>query len=531
VHAEAVAGFLSAWAVTYLAVAGYCLMGEAARRRRAGGRAADRGELPYLLFALLTGALAVYTAATAWFYVADQRWPLSLLIANAGRIAAVTFLVHLVLDYVEWPWKRWALALLYCAAALLEVANLGGGFYEMEQATARPVRVFGVVLREMAVPATSLSIVFAMASLVAVAGATALLGRAYVRGRREGLWSFMGGTVLAVAVGHDAMRAMGWIGGVELTPYGYAALVLGVLATLLEQYASLRRRLENRASQLRERSRELASAFEELRAAQSELVRKEQLAAVGELSAVVAHEVRNPLAIITNAVSTLRRPGVGDTDRDTLLGILDEETARLNRIVGDLLSYARPVRIERREVSVRELIERALVLAKADRDVIVELAAETPTDPIVGDPGLLRQAMENLITNAMQAMPAGGQLTVTIQPALREDARGVEVRFEDTGEGMNTSVRRRALDPFFTTRPRGTGLGLAIVARIIQAHGGELRIDSAEGAGTAVVVFLPHDHDANFDEIRGSGVSGGDRRSSLPPMPAELMRALGGRGR
>jgi signal transduction histidine kinase len=256
-------------------------------------------------------------------------------------------------------------------------------------------------------------------------------------------------------------------------------------------------------------------------------VRKEQLAAVGELSAVVAHEVRNPLAIISNAVATLRRPDVADGDRSTLLGILDEETVRLNHIVGDLLSYARPVRLERREVMIAEIVQRALVLAERDPDIIIERAEARDIDPVLGDPGLLRQVMENLVTNAVQAMPSGGHLTVDIAACDHDGNAGVEVRVEDTGEGMNTAVRRRALDPFFTTRPRGTGLGLAIVARIIDAHGGKLVIDSTAGAGTVVRVFLP----CATDHAARGGDGSGDRCSSLPPMPLELQHALLGRRR
>src|SRR6185295_10845749 len=120
------------------------------------------------------------------------------------------------------------------------------------------------------------------------------------------------------------------------------------------------------------RARDLSRAYEELRTAQDELVRKEQLAAVGELSAVVAHEMRNPLAIITNAVATLRRPGILAEDRDTLLLILEEETSRLNRLVGDLLRYARPVNLERQHVSLRDLAERGLALAEGKLDLTAE---------------------------------------------------------------------------------------------------------------------------------------------------------------
>jgi signal transduction histidine kinase len=109
-----------------------------------------------------------------------------------------------------------------------------------------------------------------------------------------------------------------------------------------------------------------------------------------------------------------------------------------------------------------------------------------------GDANLLRQVFDNLIDNAVQAMSAGGRLTIRVRTWNREGADGLGVDIIDTGEGMDTQVRSRALDPFFTTRPSGTGLGLAIVDRIIEAHGGALDIDSRAGEGTTVTVFLPH---------------------------------------
>jgi signal transduction histidine kinase len=255
-------------------------------------------------------------------------------------------------------------------------------------------------------------------------------------------------------------------------------------------------------------------------------VRKEQLAAVGELSAVVAHEVRNPLAIISNAVATLKRSGVGEEDRQTLLGILDEETTRLNRLVGDLLRYARPISLERQLVSLRDLVERGTALARGKIGVDLDVVQPEPTEKIWADPNLLRQVIENLVDNAIQAMSSGGALTVTLVNAEWEGVRGVELQIQDTGEGMDTEVRSRALDPFFTTRPSGTGLGLAIVARIVDAHGGSLRIKSARGAGTVMHVFLPRaDKDARTSRPRDSVA---DRRSLDAVLPPELMKELEG---
>ena len=291
--------------------------------------------------------------------------------------------------------------------------------------------------------------------------------------------------------------------------------------TLLARFTALRGQLEGRARHLKDRTRELARAYQELRAAQDELVRKEQLTAVGELSAVVAHEVRNPLAIISNAVATLRRSGIGDQDRGTLLGILDEESSRLNRLVGELLRFARPIAIERQLVSLRELCERGMALAEGKVGLDADLVEPEPTEKIWADPNLLRQVLDNLIDNAIQAMSGGGVLTVTLVNLDLDGAKGVEIQIQDTGEGMDTEVRARALDPFFTTRPSGTGLGLAIVARIVDAHDGVLRIKSKSGAGTVMHVFLPC-----TAEPRTRSPDDPGRPSSEPPLPAGVRKAL-----
>lgn len=271
-----------------------------------------------------------------------------------------------------------------------------------------------------------------------------------------------------------------------------AALILALGTIIVLMIRARRRDLESAAAQRRIASLEerLAAAETAQEAAESAAVEKEQLAAIGELAAMIAHEIRNPLTIIGNAVSTLRRRETTQQDRSTLFGILEEESGRMNRLMTDLLSYARPVSLELHPIELREVVERALSLVPAEGSVDVELLQPEPVAPVLGDPNLLRQVFENLVNNASQAMShEGGTLSVHLLKA----AGGVDVLVEDTGEGMDTSVRDRALLPFFTTRPSGTGLGLAIVARIVRAHGGKLELKSAAGKGTTVRVFLPLD--------------------------------------
>jgi signal transduction histidine kinase len=215
------------------------------------------------------------------------------------------------------------------------------------------------------------------------------------------------------------------------------------------------------------------------------------LAAVGELAAAIAHEVRNPLAIIVNAVAGLRRTSLQEQDRHTLLGIVDEETARLNRLVTDLLRFARPVSIRRSTVSLAELVRRA----ESSRGSEHRFEITIPNDPTLGtvqaDANLLRLVFDNLVANACQSMPEGGTVQILVGEDLLNDERCIKIEVIDHGHGMDESVLSRAVDPFFTTRPSGTGLGLPIVHRIVAAHGGELHMDSEPQRGTTVRLLLP----------------------------------------
>jgi signal transduction histidine kinase len=331
------------------------------------------------------------------------------------------------------------------------------------------------------------------ALLAAVTTLLVLVGRAYLTGRRDAIGIVVGGTMLLATTINDLGVASGLLTTGYLVDAGIAAFVLGIASTPSARYVAATLEVERLRKELRTRTRELRKSYEELRTAQEELVKKEQLAVVGELAAVIAHEVRNPLAIIANAVAGLRKQSISRVDHETLLGILDEEGSRLNRLVTDLLRYARPVNLQRQRLSVHDLLERTLALAHADsKNVKVELAVECAEGRVWGDANLLRQVFENLVDNAMQAMGHTGVLTVRVRATTEQGTDGLAVDIIDTGEGMDTMVRSRARDPFFTTRPSGTGLGLAIVDRIVDAHGGHFVIDSRAGEGTTVTVFLPH---------------------------------------
>ncbi len=517
-HSLAVAGFLFALTAAHATVAVHGIVAYARRR----------ADLDLLVFGLLNVAVSLLDGGLASAYAGLVDPARALAASDAGRVVAAILLVHFVLCYTVLAHPRALLVVLHGVALPLAIAGAAGLLGRYEPAHLRPAHLLGLVVDHADAPTTLLGGIVAAASVAAALFGVLALGRAYSRGRR-GLLVLCGGVVLAAAAASDVVRAFGVAHGPALGPYGYAAFVHAVMLTFVSRSVNLRQKLERKATELDVRSHALARSYDDLRAAQDELVRKEQLAAIGELSAVIAHEVRNPLAIITNAVATLRRRELAVEDRDTLLGILDEEASRLNRLVGDLLRYARPVNVERQLLSLRDLVVRGLVLVESNAEITAELREPEPVEKIWGDPNLLRQVVENLITNAMQAMAGGGILTVNLVPLEEEGARGVELQIEDTGEGMDTQVRNRALDPFFTTRPSGTGLGLAIVARIIDAHGGRLRIKSAAGAGTVMHVFLPIS--TELPPKRGKSDPPDHATSSLPPMPAEIRKAMGAKPR
>ena len=330
--------------------------------------------------------------------------------------------------------------------------------------------------------------VFAVLVLIAVLR----LGEVMKRELGLGPLSFAGGLLLAVAAVYEAALSAANVPHAPAAHAGFVVFALALLAGQVVRIGLQREHLVQEKEGLRARSDAVSIAFRDLRVRQAELVRKEQLAAVGELAAVIAHEVRNPLAIIMNAVSALKRHPADKAQIDTLFEILTEETTRLNRIVGDLLHYAKPLTPAAQSVDVVEVVERAVSHVNEIPNIDVELTAKKKNTRVVGDPILIRQAIDNVLHNALQAMGSGGSLRVRVRPA-QSGRDGVEVLIRDTGEGMDTVVRKRALDPFFTTRPTGTGLGLAIVARVVDAHGGRLTIRSERGAGTEVRIFLPRD--------------------------------------
>jgi PAS domain S-box-containing protein len=224
----------------------------------------------------------------------------------------------------------------------------------------------------------------------------------------------------------------------------------------------------------------LRDSYEQLSRAQEELVKNERLAALGELSALVAHEVRNPLGAIVNSVAALRRLVPEQGDGKLLLGIVAEESDRLNRMVSDLLDFARPAQPQLRELPVEVLVLGAVESAvrggsgPSGVQVKTELCPAAPTVRV--DPQMFRQALVNLVTNAVQASPEGGTVVVRAHRGTLRDEDCVAVEVSDEGAGVPPELAERIFQPFFTTRASGTGLGLAVVKRIAEIHRAEISL-------------------------------------------------------
>jgi signal transduction histidine kinase len=264
-------------------------------------------------------------------------------------------------------------------------------------------------------------------------------------------------------------------------------LILAVLMGVLTEVVGRRR--DYAVAMVDERTAELRASLDELAATQAQLVDRERLAAIGQLASAVGHELRNPLGVISNSLYLLRRSSDPDDEKvRRQLDTADREVSAATLIVSDLLEYSRGRQPIIARVVVDELVDEVLSVSPAPEGIVVSSSAVAGAPPVAADRDQLRQVLLNLVTNAYDAMPEGGALTVDAGP----DGPGrVRIRVADTGAGMDSDTRAKVFEPFFTTKARGVGLGLAVSARIVGAHGGDIQIESSPGSGATFSVLLP----------------------------------------
>jgi signal transduction histidine kinase len=218
-----------------------------------------------------------------------------------------------------------------------------------------------------------------------------------------------------------------------------------------------------------------------------------RLAELGEMSARVAHEVRNPLNAIIGAAHFLSTEYPGDETLRNFTDLIKRQANRVNQVASDLLFVSKPVRMRLTTVQVAQVIDQALdSLSEQLRDQHIEVVRDAAPDTpaIQADELQIEQALQNILRNAVEAMPGGGVLGISSSPVL-PDGNMVEIRVQDTGPGIPEQDRERIFQSFFTTRVRGTGLGLTIVQRVLKNHGGEVVMEHPKMGGTRVLVRLP----------------------------------------
>jgi PAS domain S-box-containing protein len=229
------------------------------------------------------------------------------------------------------------------------------------------------------------------------------------------------------------------------------------------------------------------SDLTEVKRLQEQVELRERLTALGEMSAGIAHELRNPMAVIAGYLALVAKKSAAAEQK--IIRDVVAEINGMNRIIDDLLTFARPASLNRVQLNIRELIEGCVsnVLQAKGNDVRTRTALDLPDLVVNLDEVLMRQALTNLVQNAVEAMPEGGTLTIRGVKSSRE----LSITIADTGTGIPPDLLKKIFLPFFTTKDTGVGLGLALVHKIVLSHGGRIDVQSSEGQGTAFTVVLP----------------------------------------
>jgi signal transduction histidine kinase len=301
-------------------------------------------------------------------------------------------------------------------------------------------------------------------------------------------WGLLGGILLAASDtlsvralgitfeinGRDAILLVGAFFGMSFALLGY-----------LVGYVVEGRRRDREAAAL------IRAQVETIAATRARLAQTEKLAALGQLATAIAHEVRNPLAVIRSAAQGIAETApASDAAVRRACGFITDEIDRLSSVVTSLLAFARPPQLQPRAVAVPELLDRAATLAREELDarairLVRDTAPELPA--LRADPDLVCQVLLGLLANGAEAAGAGGEICLEAHPV---DGR-VELAVSDSGPGVPADLRDRVFEPFFTTRPRGTGLGLAVARQIVEAHGGQIAVADGPRGGARFTISLP----------------------------------------
>ncbi|MGP0099937.1 MAG: two-component system sensor histidine kinase NtrB [Terriglobales bacterium] len=286
----------------------------------------------------------------------------------------------------------------------------------------------------------------------------------------------------------------------ELTPEAFGLLALRILffflaAMVVNRFAQ---QSQHQTQLYRELAERLAETNRRLEHAQAEARRSERLAALGQLSAGLAHEIRNPLGVIKGSAEMLtQKLQASDELARELAGYISTEVNRLSALVTEFLDFARPLHAQPHPADLTALLDRVLQVVAGrfagKSKVRVETSYESGLPLVPLDESLCEQAFLNLVQNAYEAMEEKeeGRLRVDVRLATKEDRPGVELRIADNGPGVPEELREEIFNPFVTTKKTGVGLGLSIVSKIIDGHQGSIRVENALEGGAVFTLFFP----------------------------------------
>jgi two-component system sensor histidine kinase HydH len=234
----------------------------------------------------------------------------------------------------------------------------------------------------------------------------------------------------------------------------------------------------------------------EIQHLKKEIAISQRLASLGNLAAGIAHEIRNPLSSIKGFATFFKERYRDRPEDKKTADIMIQEVDRLNRVISQLLEFARPMDINKQRVSIHMIIQDTLKMIEGqakENEIIIHADLSPDVGDVFIDPDKITQVFLNLYLNAIEATQRGGTLSVSLSP---QNERTIRIDISDTGRGIDPNELAHVFDQYFTTRPTGTGLGLAIVHKIIEAHDGEIRVDSVKGKGTTLSIFLPTERES-----------------------------------
>lgn len=463
------------WAAIYGYVAVYCYTAHADARAEGELRPFATASLGMMVYAI--GEAILVDSATSAGLVLGVRLTL------IGAWVAIAGFMHFAHALTERPIGRlvWG---TYAAALAGLIATLSGWSLDPTlPALVRPMWIEGA--HQPRIPTLTFAyhaVTFPALALVLVA---AWIMRARPREAPGNPWMSVAAVVLGVAGVHDTLINFVPVRSVYLLEHSYLLCALAMTHDLLGR--------ASRADQdLRRRKQELRESLINLERTEVELAHKEQLAAVGELSAIIAMEVRAPISAMRTALGELGRDTEAQ-DRTRLLTTVDQASDRLNHLVGDLLSYAKPLHAQSTSVPVAELVHRALSAVPSETRERLDTRQTFAPDAewIECDPELMHQALRNLLDNALAAIDGTGSLQFSTLSCQHRG--GAAVQLSITATPGTTAARPQGRDraPFHASLPAGTGLGLAIVDRVVRVHQGHLEIRSGVAGGTTMVLTLP----------------------------------------